>query len=280
MRRLPAPFRILGQAASHQALEGGRSQRLQGRERRRLRGEDGRDEARLALPLERPAARRHLVEHGAEGEQVAARVGRLPLELLRCHVLHRPDHRPFGGQRAGVRRCGREAGDPRRRFRVSPRQPEVEELGAGAGQHDVAGLEVAVDDPLPVRRVERAGDLDRVAQHLLRREGPFSQAIGQRLAIQELHHQVINAVLLADIEEATDVRMGKARDNARFPLEPLPPCGILRDGIEQDLDRDDPFEPRVPGPVHVSHPAGACRRQDLVRPEHRAWGKGHAWPGL
>ena len=280
MRRLQALLRILGQAAPHHPLQGGRGQRLQSGERWGLGSKDGRDEACLALPLERLAARRHFVEHGAEGEQIAARVGRLPLQLLRRHVLHRPDDCPFGGQRTSVRRCGRNPGDPRRRLRVRPRQTEIEKFRAGPRQHDVAGLEIAVDDSPPVRRIESAGDLDRVVHRLTRWQGSLRQTIGERLPFQELHHKVINAVLVADVVQRADIRMGEARDRACLTLQPLPPPGVPKDGLEQDFDRDDPIEPRVPGAIHLSHPAGTCRRQDLVRPEPGAWGESHAWAGI
>ena len=39
------------------------------------------------------------------------------------------------------------------------RQPEVEQLGAALRQHDVAGLQIPVDDACAVRLVERVGNL-------------------------------------------------------------------------------------------------------------------------
>jgi hypothetical protein len=54
----------------------------------------------------------------------------------------------------------------------APRQAEVEDLHLpGVAHHDVAGLDVAVDDALGVRRLERLGDLLRDADDL---------AVGQR----------------------------------------------------------------------------------------------------
>ena len=48
--------------------------------------EDRRDDARLALTLERTLARHHLVEDGPEREHVAATIGLLALHLLGRHV--------------------------------------------------------------------------------------------------------------------------------------------------------------------------------------------------
>ena len=46
----------------------------------------------------------------------------------------------------------------------------------------------------------------------------------------------------------------------------------------QDLDRDVALKPRVPGPVDLSHPAGAERAQQLVRAKPRTRGNGHKDP--
>jgi uncharacterized protein YjbI with pentapeptide repeats len=55
-------------------IERGRRHWRDGRERRGFALQDGRDEGRLALALERLAPRGHFVEHAAQGEDVAARV--------------------------------------------------------------------------------------------------------------------------------------------------------------------------------------------------------------
>ena len=69
---------------------------------------DRRDQRGLARARERLPARRHLVEHGAEREDVRPRVGLLALELLRRHVLEGPEDRAFLRQ-ALLRRQRRQA---------------------------------------------------------------------------------------------------------------------------------------------------------------------------
>jgi hypothetical protein len=78
--RLPAIVRILGEAGSQHAL-----QRAFGkvRKRRRLGGQNGRDQAGLASALEGAPSAEHFVEHGAESEDIGARIGFLALQLLR-----------------------------------------------------------------------------------------------------------------------------------------------------------------------------------------------------
>ena len=66
----------------------------------------------------------------------------------------------------------RGVGDPSK-SRRQLRQPEVEHLHVPAiGQEDVAGLDVAVDDPVGVRRVQRVGDLDADVDELMDLERP------------------------------------------------------------------------------------------------------------
>ena len=69
--------------------------------------------------------------------------------------------------------------DPRHRNRPARRpqlrQPEVQQLRAGLRQHDVGGLEIAMDDALAVRLVERVGDLERaIVSAWSSGSGPFS----------------------------------------------------------------------------------------------------------
>ncbi|MBI4264353.1 MAG: hypothetical protein HY657_08250 [Acidobacteria bacterium] len=89
------------------------------------------------------------------------------------------------------------------------RQAEVEELGARLRQHDVAGFQIAMDDARAVRLVERVDNLDgelerlldrqplqtRAAHALCEMQGPTvssAQPRGERLALEQLHHEVID----------------------------------------------------------------------------------------
>ena len=94
---------------------------------------------------------------------------------------------------------------------------EVEDLDevrlAGAlGQNDVLGLEVAVDDALPVRLVERAADLGQDLEHALRLHRPLLQRIRETLPLDKLHRDVERAVVgLTEVEELESCSGARAR---------------------------------------------------------------------
>ena len=93
--------------------------------------------------------------------------GRLPVDLLRGHVPRRAQDRPSLGQRRVTLfrpRPGRKALG----------QAEVEHLHPALRQQDVRGLQVAVDDAVAVRVLERVGDLAGQAQHVATGSGPRS----------------------------------------------------------------------------------------------------------
>ncbi len=152
-------------------------------------------------------------------------------------------------------------------------RPEVEQLHARLRDHHVARLQVPVHDPLPVRLVQRVRDLRPVPQRLLERQRALGQAIGKRLALEQLHHQVLDAVRVADVVQRADVRVRQLRNRLRFPLEPLPDLRRRRQVLRQHLHRDRPLQPRVLRLVNLAHPASADRRDDLVRAQARSGGE-------
>ena len=115
-----------------------------------------------------------------------------------------------------------------------------------------------MDDAAPVRRVERAGDLDRRSAAPARSgSAPLGQAVRQRLALEELHDEVVGPVLVADVVEHADVRMREREIVFASRSKPLPQ---LRRGGHvrgQHLDRDVASQPRVLRPVDLAHSAGA-----------------------
>ena len=144
----------------------------------------------------------------------------LPFELLRRHVLERPEDRALLRQTL-LRRKRRQALLARGgRHRL--RQAEVQQLHARLRQHHVAGLQVPMHDPLPVRLVQRVGDLRRRSAASARAAAAPSPAAPTASRPRALHDEVLGLALAADVVERADVRMRELRDRLRLPLEPLP----------------------------------------------------------
>ena len=112
---LPAVVGVLGQARGDHAVEDGRRQRLEPRDRRRLRGEDRGDRGCAWLfPVEGAPPGQHLVEDRAEGEDVRARVGLLRLRAAPGAMYgHGADDGALRGQRPRPRWAARSARSPR-----------------------------------------------------------------------------------------------------------------------------------------------------------------------
>ena len=173
-----------------------------------------------------------------------AGVGLVAFELLRRHVLQRPENRALCRQirqasSAASRGCLPTA------WRAGLRQPEIEQLRARLRQHDVAGLQVAMDDAFAMRLVERVRNLNPKLQRLVERQCALRQSLGQRLALQVLHDQEVDAVLTTDVVDVADVRMTQGRECLGLALESLLQVRVRGDMLGQDLDGDRAIETRV-----------------------------------
>jgi hypothetical protein len=143
------------------------------------------------------------VEQRAQCVDVRARIElTLPERLLRTHV----------------RRCAeRHAG-----FRQSPlsasrgdRDPKIGHERSSLVQQDVLGLDVAMDDAVPMRVVEGARDFGCDAHGVAYWKPWLSRnSLSQRLAVHERHHVKQRAVGLSRVEERQDVRMLQLRGRA------------------------------------------------------------------
>ena len=156
---------------------------------------------------------RHFGEHQPQREDIGARVAVFALPLLGRHVSGRAHH--------GL---GCRYGFVAMRFG----EAEVEHLDAGFRQHDVAGLEIAMRDALSVGGDQRFRDLDAKLERLLHRQRAFLQALGERLAFDQLHYQVIGA----NVVQRADVLMIERGYGARFAFE------TVTESFGQDLDGD------------------------------------------
>ena len=212
-----------------------------GHERRRLL-QVREDDLELAVALERRGARQALVEHAAERVDVRARVDRSTLDLLWSDVRDRPDER-VPGQARHRRRVSREA-----------EVAEVGVLGLARADQDVRRLDVAMDEAEPVGHVERISHLAEQAQRPLVADGLGRvDQLAQVVALDVLHGEEENIVLLARAVDRDDVRMLETRRQLRLeeetPPEAIVPCEVASD----DLDRGLAMQMRVLGEIDRTH---------------------------
>ncbi len=131
--------------------------------------------------------------------------------------------------------------------------------------------------PARCARLRASAICDRVLEGLVEGERPALQPLGERPPLAVLHHQVVDAVLLPDIVQSTDVGVIQRRDGPRFPLEADPEPGVARELRREDFDRDVPRQTRIPREIDLAHPARADALDDLVGPEPGSPLDLHGW---
>ena len=169
-RRRPCAGSVAGARA--RAAASGRAARVQSGSRSRMRAirSDTVSPANAGRPVEA------LEQHAAERPDVGAPVDRRAARLLGAHVGRgAEDHARAGSRRRVMVGEFDEVGVEPASDRIALGEAEVEHLHRARGrEHDVAGLEIAVDDAALVRRLDRRGDLDR------RRRAPRATASAPR----------------------------------------------------------------------------------------------------
>ena len=141
---------------------------------------------------------------------------------------------------------------------------EVEHLRALAGlrlrvvhEEDVLRFQIAMDDVLGVGRGQGCCALPRDPQRLDHRKLAHAiHALGERLAFEQLHHDVRGrVVVVAEVEDLHDAAIGDGRGRARLVEEALDDLGLLRELWVQRLHRRLAPEQHVLCEEHVAHAA-------------------------
>jgi hypothetical protein len=111
------------------------------------------------------------------------------------------------------------------------------------------------------------GDLGGEGEHRLGGERTLVQEVPEGLPLHELHHDVVGAVILPDVEDRRDVRVVQGRGGVGLAFEAASSLGVGGQLGGKDLDCDRPLEAgvlRLQDLAHASRPDG---REDLVRSE-------------
>ena len=85
-----------------------------------------------------------------------------------------------------------------------------------------------MDDPRAVGVIQRARNLRRVPEDIGGWQRTMSEPVVQRFALEVLQDKEHLAVVFADVEKRTDVRVLKRRDSAGFDMKALPAFRVIR----------------------------------------------------
>ena len=144
-------------------------------------------------------------------------------------------------------------------------ETEVEHLRVAArGDEDVRGLDVAMDDALRVCRIERVGDFDAELDDPIELERVSLDEMFERPPFEQLHHEELLPLVLADVVDRADVRVIQRRRRARLALKALRGRRVARQLGRQELDGDLPAEANILGAVDDAHAAAAKLLEDPV----------------
>ncbi|MNS13045.1 hypothetical protein D3C72_446290 [compost metagenome] len=194
--------------------------------------------------LERQPARQPAEGGHAEGVEVRALVGLAALNQLGGQV----GDGALDAVRPGAGRAG---------------EPEVHQLEPALGRlHEVAGFQVAMDQPAAVQVIEHGQKLGQQRAHGVGRQ--LARAL-ERLAFDELHGEegqpVGREALAVDPRHARVVQGGH---HAVLGLEAALGLEVPAQGRGHHLDRDHPVRVLIMGPVDRGHAPGPQRGEELV----------------
>ena len=213
---LVAKLSVNLQAFHHHVVEVFRDGRIELRGRRGpfLRALD--QQGDCARGLMRRLAGQQLVENNSQSEKIGARIGILPLGLLRRHVFRSADQDAGLGQSRHFQRA-RDAEVHHRDF-------------AKLIHHDVLGLQVPVHHAFRVRGLQGFGDLPDDRRRRLRRILP---ALGQRgpevLSLDVLHGDELDPLGFPQVINADHIFVSNLTRQNQFLLEPREDFRVARE---------------------------------------------------
>jgi hypothetical protein len=213
------------------------------------------------LPLKGHLPGEDLVDDHAQRIDVAAQIETLAACLLGTHVLGSAEYLA-GGRQAGAL------------LRRAPGNAEVHESDVAVGvEHDVAGLQIPVDDPFGVDRLESFSNLaGRVEGFGWRECALRSNQLLQGGAADQLHGDELERALPAELVDGADVGMADLPGELDLRTEASNQIVRADQLPTQDLQCDLLVENLIVGRVDTPHTAASQGLEDLVaRGEDASW---------
>ena len=135
---------------------------------------------------------------------------------------------------------------------------------AAARDKKVGGLDVAMNNSLRMRRVQRVRNFDGDIEQAVHFQRTAVDQVLQRRAVQKLHGDECFAILFANIVDGANARMIQRGRGLGFPLETSQSLRVARHFIGQEFQRDEAVQPGVFGFVNDAHASAAEAFHDAV----------------
>ncbi len=104
---------------------------------------------------------------------------------------------------------------------------------------------------------------------LVYRQRPLRDALGQRLAVDQLEDEKLVAVCFMEVVDGGDVRMVQSGEYLRFPPEPRHALDVAGESVWKGLESDMAIEFRIAGAVDLAHAARTDGGFDFVHAQTR-----------
>ena len=110
-----------------------------------------------------------------------------------------------------------------------------------------------MDDALPVRSLQRVGNLARDADRLVRGKPALCNALSERRALDQLEHQGRRAIGVFQAVNDGDIGMVQRSQDLRLALKASQTLRVVRKVRRQDFERDLPPELGIAGAIDLAH---------------------------
>src|SRR5262249_49327129 len=152
-------------------------------------------------------------------KQVRSDIQILAARLLRRHVCNRANRNSLSGHQAAISRYIARCSFRLIRLREF-RKAEIEDLRLASRRYkNIGRLEIAVQKPGSVCRIQRIRNLDAEVQQKTDFERVSGNLLIQRLSLQQLHRYKLSSLVLVNLIDRADVGMIQRGGSARFTLE-------------------------------------------------------------
>jgi hypothetical protein len=160
-------------------------------------------------------------------------------------------------------------------------QAEINYAGAAVRiDQDVGRLDIAMSDPLFVRRLQSLTYLDTDLEDAIQGQCFTGEYLSEGLTLHVLHGEEGPPLKLTDFMNGYDIRMVQFSRRLRLSLEPGAAVSILTKRRREEFERDLAIQLSILCQIHLTHPTGTDLLDDPVVRDHSASSKsnkGFGW---